>query len=68
LFGKYLHSPSDGSDGIVQQTNIPRDAQVEWEERVAICVLDGGLSEKDAQAVASREAPQIPREAMADMP
>jgi len=63
LFNKHLQLSSDGSDGIVHETPSPsEDLRVQWKERVAICMLDGGLSEIDAQAVASREVPQMPPE------
>jgi len=63
FFNKHLQLSSDGSDGIVHETPSPsEDLRVQWKERVAICMLDGGLSEIDAQAVASREVPQMPPE------
>ena len=34
---------------------LDEDQRDAWEERVAICVIDGGLSETEAEAVAWRE-------------
>jgi len=36
-------------------TRLDNDQRDAWEERVAICVIDGGLSETEAEAVAWRE-------------
>ena len=36
-------------------TRLDDDQRDAWEERMAICVIDGGLSETEAEAVAWRE-------------
>lgn len=53
-----LHHAADGLDGVggISQASADADAAAEIEERLAICTIDGGLSEAEAQAVARRES------------
>ena len=39
----------------VRLAGLAQDQRDEWNERVAICMVDGGLSEDEAEAVAWRE-------------
>ena len=57
-FGESL----DGSDGIVRQIDdLDPDERAEWDERVGICVNDGGLCEADAEAIAWEQVGRSPR-------
>ena len=47
---------SDGADGSVRQLDdLDEDERFAWEERMAICMTDGGLSEAEAEDVAWQE-------------
>lgn len=53
LSDEVFGEPSDGSDGIVRQIDdLDTDESTEWEERMAICMVDGGLCEDKAETVA----------------
>ena len=62
LFDKTFQGSSDGADGSVRPLDdLDPDERAEWDERVAICVSDGGLCEADAEAIAWEQVGRSPR-------
>jgi hypothetical protein len=54
--GLGLSQGPDGSDGCARQIeNFDEDERFAWEERVAICMNDGGLGQAEAENVAWQE-------------
>ena len=49
-----LHHTVDGVDGVggISQASADADAEAEMEERLAICTVEGGLSEAEARTIA----------------
>ena len=56
LFDSELPRTSDGSDGSARHIeDLNADERVAWEERVASCMNDGGLSQAEAEELAWQE-------------
>jgi uncharacterized protein YukE len=59
LPGMELADSSDGSDGIARTIeDLDTDQRAEWEERVAVCTIDGGLSHTEAEETAWQQIGQ----------
>ena len=56
LLGPALGQGADGSDGCVRRIeNLDDDERFAWDERVAVCMNEGGLPQAEAENVAWRE-------------
>ncbi len=62
LFDNAFQASPDGADGVVRQLDdLDADERDEWDERVGICVTEGGLSQTDAEAIAWAQVGRAPR-------